>query len=136
MSSSRRPDNVSVAAVEPAPSPNTSAASMKTSELTDAEWVAQRYSNFKAFVRSLVPSVPNLDSWSVWMASLPLSVFLGGGDQELKGVREALTDKQRAAEAVLVLERWSLAYTFDLDLISDEAKDKLRRYIQLFATTC
>ena len=109
---------------------------MKTSELTDAEWVAQRYSNFKAFVRSLVPSVPNLDSWSVWMASLPLSVFLGGGDQELKGVREALTDKQRAAEAVLVLERWSLAYTFDLDLISDEAKDKLRRYIQLFATTC
>jgi hypothetical protein len=85
-------------------------------------------------VRSLVPSEPKLEEWADWLDKLPLSVFLAGGDCELKGVREALTDKQRAAEAVLVLERWSLAYTFDLDLISDEAREKLRRYIQLFAT--
>ena len=55
-----RPDNV-VVAESPARSQPTSAASTTTCELSDADWVAQRYSNFKAFVGSLVVQEPKLE---------------------------------------------------------------------------
>ena len=131
---SSRPDNVSAAAESPAPSPHASADSSTTCELTDAEWVASKYQNFRAFVRSLVPQDPKLEEWSIWLDKLPLSVFLSGGDGELKGVRKAASDKQRNTQAGLVLERFSVDWDFDLSRISDEAQDKLRRYILLFAS--
>ena len=129
---SSRPDNI--AAESPAPSPHASADSSTTCELTDAEWVQGKYTNFRAFVRSLVPQEPKVEEWSIWLDKLPLSVFLAGGDGELKGVREASTDAKRSTEAGLVLERFALDWDFDLSLISDEAQDKLRRYILLFAS--
>ena len=133
--SSSRADNVSVAAAGPAPSQHVPAASTTTCEaLSDAEWVAQRYDNFRAFVHSLVAQEPKLAEWADWLTTIPLAVFLAGGDQELKGVREATTDEQRAVAAGLVLDRWALDYVFDLEKITAADQKKLRRYIQLFAT--
>ena len=132
--SSSRADNVSIAAESPAPSQNVPAASTTTCELTDAEWVAQRYDNFRAFVRSLAPQEPKLAEWGDWMLTIPLPVFLAGGDCELKGVREASTDKQRAAEAVLVLERWALQYSFEVERINPADILRITRYITCFAT--
>ena len=134
MSSSRRPDNVSIAAESPAPSPNESVANSTTSEPTDHEWALSKYSNFKAFVHSLIPQEQKLEEWAEWLDRLPLSVFLAGGDGELKGVREATTDERRAAEAGLVLERWGLSYGFDLERITVGDKLLLRRYILLFSS--
>ena len=134
-----RPDNVVVAcfAGGPAQSQPTSAASTTTcdftKDLSDADWVAQRYSNFKAFVGSLVVQEPKLEEWSLWLDRVPLGVFLAGGDGELRGVRGATTDEKRAEEAGLVLERWALDYQFELDRISTTDLKKLRRYIELFA---
>jgi len=48
-------------------------------------------------------------------------------------VRGASTDERRAEEAGLELERWALDYQFQLERISDADKEKLRRYILLFA---
>ena len=127
--SSSRP--VAAAAEGPAPSPNASA---DNTTISDAEWVASKYRNFCAFVHSLVPQEPKLKEWGDWLDKLPLSVFLAGGDLELKGVREASTDEKRDQEAGLVLDRWALQYGFDIDRISDEAQEKLRRYITLFSS--
>ena len=130
--SSSRADNV--AAESPAPSPNESVANSTTSEPTDHEWALSKYSNFKAFVHSLIPQEQKLEEWAEWLDRLPLSVFLAGGDGELKGVREATTDERRADEACLVLQRWAMDYHFDLDRISEADRDKLHRYITLFAS--
>ena len=130
MSSSRK-NNVAVG--NPALSLPTPAGSSTTCEFSDADWVAQRYLNFRHHVRGLVPQEPKLLEWSLWLDKLPLSVFLAGGDGELKGVRGAAGDDKRAAEAGVVLERWALDYQFELDRISDADKEKLRRYISLFS---
>jgi hypothetical protein len=132
-SSSRRPDNVAAAAESPAPSPNESVANSTTSEPTDHEWALSKYSNFKAFVHSLIPQEKKLEEWAEWLDRLPLSVFLAGGDGELKGVRGALTDERRAEEAGLVLQRWGLTYHFCLDRLSAEDQEKMRRYVLLFS---
>ena len=84
-------------------------------------------------MRGLVAQEPKLLEWADWLDKLPLSVFLAGGDGELKGVRGAADDDRRAAEAGLVLERWALDYQFQLERISDADKEKLRRYISLFS---
>ena len=126
---SLRPDNVAADAL--APSPHASADSSTTS---DAEWVAQRYSNFRSFVGSLVVQEPRLDEWASWLLTIPLPIFIAGGDQELKGVREASTDEKRDQKAGLVLERWALTYDFELSRISGDDRNKLRRYITLFAS--
>jgi len=131
MSSSRK-NNVAVG--NPALSLPTPAGSSTTCELSDADWVAQRYLNFRHHVRGLVPQEPKLLEWADWLDRLPLSVFLAGGDGELKGVRSASTDERRADEAGLVLERWALEYHFQLGRIFDADRKKLRRYILLFAT--
>ena len=132
-SSSSRPDNVSVAA-EPAKSPLVPAASTTTCELTDQAWAQAKYLNFRLFVRSLVPQEPKLAEWADWLTGIPISVFLAGGDQELKGVREASTEEQRSTESMLVLERWALQYGFDLSKIKAEDKLRLTRYLLLFAS--
>ena len=110
---SSRPDNV-VVAESPAPSPPASAASTTTCEITgelsDHDWVNGKYSNFRLYVRSLVPQEPKLEEWADWLDRLPLNIFLAGGDGELRGVRGATTDEKRAEEAGLVLERWALDY--------------------------
>jgi len=133
---SSRPDNLAVAG-GPAQSPHASAGSSTiceiTKELTDNQWVAAKYNNFRLFVRSLAPQEPTLLEWSHWLDKLPMAVFLAGGDGELKGVRGAADDDRRAAEAGLVLERWALDYQFQLERISDADKEKLRRYISLFS---
>ena len=131
MPSSTRANNV---AEGPAPSPNASAEISTTCELTDAEWVASKYQNFRAFVRSLVPQDPKLEEWSIWLDKLPLAVFLAGGDGELKGVREAASDKQRNTEAGLVLARFAIDWKFEVDRISQVDTEKMRRYILLFAS--
>ena len=133
MSSSRRLDNVSVAAVGPSPSQNVPGESTTTCELSDAQWVAQRYTNFKAFVHSLEAQEPRLNEWSLWLDKVPLAIFLAGGDQELKGVREASDDAKRSEEAGLVLDRWALTYAFDLEKITAADQDKLQRYVLLFS---
>ena len=61
-------------------------------------------------------------------------MFLAGGDGELKGVREAASDKQRNTQAGLVLERFSVDWDFDLSRISQIDTEKLRRYILLVAS--
>ena len=127
-----RPDNV-VVAESTAPSQPTSAASTMTCELSDADWVAQRYINFKAFVGSLVVQEPKLEEWSLWLDRVPLSVFLAGGDGELKGVRGAADEDKRGAEAALVLERFACDWDFDLERIFGADRMKLARYIELFA---
>jgi hypothetical protein len=81
-----------------------------------------------------VAQEPALLEWSLWLDKLPLTVFLAGGDHELAGVRGASTDDKRAAEADLVLQRWALQYGFDLSRIFDTDREKLQRYILLFAT--
>ena len=129
---SSRPDNIAVEG--PAPSPNASANSSTTCELTDADWVASKYKNFRSFVRSLVPQEPKLEEWADWLDKLPLAVFLAGGDGELKGVREASTDAERSTEAGLVLERFALDWGFDLERITAADKIRLTRYLLLFAS--
>ena len=131
---SSRPDNVSAAAESPAPSPNASADSSTTSELSDAEWVQGKFTNFRTFVRSLTPQEPKAAEWSTWLDKLPLAVFLAGGDGELKGVREASTDEKRDQEAGLVLERFALDWGFELDKITAADKIRLTRYLLLFAS--
>jgi len=130
---SLRSDNLAVA-VRPAQSVPASAGSSTTCELSDADWVAEKYTNFRLFVHSLAPQEPKLADWSDWLKTIPLAVFLAGGDCELKGVREALTDKQRAAEALLVLERWALQYSFEVEKINPADILRITRYILLFAT--
>ena len=104
-------------------------------ELNDLlTWVACKYANFRAFVRSLVPQEKRLEPWADWLDTLPLAVFLVGGDGELKGVRESTTDGQRTAEAARVLDRFALEYDFDLDKITAADKIRLRRYLLLFAS--
>ena len=107
---------------------------MTCNELTDAQWVAQRYDNFRKFVRSLEAQEPKLLEWSLWLDKVPLAVFLGAGcDQEVRGVREALTEERRSEEAGLVLDRWALTYNFCLDRLSAADQDKLQRYVLLFS---
>ena len=101
--------------------------------VSDHEWVLSKYVNFRGHVRGLVAQEPKLLEWADWLDKLPLSIFLAGGDGELKGVRGAADDDRRAAEAGLVLERWALDYEFQLERISDADKEKLRRYISLFS---
>ena len=132
-SSSARRDNVSVAAVGPSPSQNVPGGSTTTCELTDAQWVAQRYANFKSFVHSLESQERKLEEWASWLDKVPLAVFLAGGDSELKGVREASDDAKRSEEAGLVLDRWALTYNFCLDRLSAADQDKLQRYVLLFS---
>lgn len=112
---------------------------MTTCELTDADWVQAKYENFRAFVRSLVPQLqdPKLEEWADWLDKLPLAVFVAGGDGELKGVRKAADSanyEQRVREAMLVLARFALDWDFELSRISDADREKLRRYILLFAS--
>ena len=128
---SSRPD---IAAEGPAPSPNASADSSTTCELTDAEWVASKYQNFRAYVRSLVPQEPKVEEWSIWLDKLPLAVFLAGGDGELKGVRKAPEGDARNAAAALVLERFAMDWDFALDKITAADKIRLTRYLLLFAS--
>ena len=128
-----RPDNVSVAAESPAPSPNKSVANSTTSEPSDQAWAQGKYSNFIAYVGSLVVQEAKLKDWADWLHTLPLSVFLAGGDHELKGVRGASDDTKRGSEAGLVLDRWALTYNFCLDRLSAADQEKLRRYILLFS---
>ena len=132
-SSSARPDNVSVSAVGPSPSQNVPGGSTTTCELTDAQWVAQRYANFKSFVHSLESQERKLEEWASWLDTVPLGVFLAGGDSELKGVREASDDAKRSEESGLVLERWALQYSFVLSKITAADQDKLQRYVLLFS---
>ena len=127
-----RPDNLAVACFAEGPGLSQPAPAASTM-ISDHEWVAQRYFNFRAFVGSLVAQEPALASWVTWLDELPLRVFLAGGDHELKGVRGAATDDKRAEEAGLVLERWALQYDFDLERIFETDRDKLRRYILLFS---
>jgi len=101
--------------------------------ISDTEWVAQRYLNFRLFVHSLAPQEPKLADWSDWLKTIPLGVFLAGGDCELKGMREASTDEKRAEEANLVLERFALEWDFDLGRITAADKLRLKRYLLLFA---
>jgi len=124
-----RPDNLSVAG-SPAQSVPAPAASTM---ISDTEWVAQRYLNFRLFVHSLAPQEPKLADWSDWLKTIPLGVFLAGGDCELKGMREASTDEKRAEEANLVLERFALEWDFDLGRITAADKLRLKRYLLLFA---
>ena len=84
---SSRPDNIAVEA--PARCQRASAESTTTCELSDHDWVAEKYCNFRLFVRSLAPQEPKLPEWADWLDKLPLSVFLAGGDGELAGVRGA-----------------------------------------------
>ena len=130
---SSRPDNVACFAVRPALSLPASAEAMMSCKLSDHEWVAAKYVNFRQHVRSLVPREPALSEWSLWLDELPLRVFLAGGDHELAGVRGAPDSDKRAAEADLVLERWALQYGFELSRICDTDIKKLQRYIVLFS---
>ena len=132
MSSSRRLDNV--AAGGPIMSQNVPGGSTPTCELSDHEWVQEKYNNFRGCVRSLVVQEPKLEEWHLWLDKIPLAIFLAGGDGELRGVREATTDEQRFAEAGQVLERWALQYGFDLGKISAVDIIRLQRYVLLFAS--
>jgi len=109
---------------------------MPTSDetLSDQAWVQSKYDRFRLFVRSLVPQEPKVEAWTVYLDKLPLAVFLAGGDQELKGVREASTDAKRSTEAGLVLERFALDWDFELDKITAADILRLTRYLLLFAT--
>jgi hypothetical protein len=134
MSYSRRIDNVSVAADAPEKSPQTCVESGTIFEpLSDHEWVHGKYTNFRAYVRSLVVQESKLQAWADWLDKIPLAIFLAGGDGELRGVREATTDEQRAAAAGLVLERFAAQWDFDLERICESDREKLRLYIHLFA---
>jgi hypothetical protein len=75
-----------------------------------------------------------LDEWASWLLTIPLPIFLAGGDHELKGVREASTDEQRAEAADLAIARFSVEWDFDLSRIFDADRKKLQRYILLFAS--
>ena len=130
---SSRPDNVACFAVRPALSQRTSVDAMTTCELTDNQWALSKFSNFKAFVGSLVVQEPKLEEWSLWLDRVPLGVFLASGDGELKGVRGAADEDKRAAEAALVLERFACDWDFDLERIFGADRLKLARYIELFA---
>ena len=130
---SSRPDNVAVE--NPAQSQPASAGSSTTcKELSDHDWVAQRYDNFRLFVGSLVVQEPKLEEWSLWLDRLPMTVFLAGGDGELKGVRGASTNEKRADEADLVLQRFALEWDVDLGRITAGDKLRLTRYLLLFST--
>ena len=129
--SSSRASNV---AEGPAPSQNVPGVSTLTCELSDHDWVAQRYDNFRIFVRSLAPQEEKLEAWSTWLDKLPLSIFLAGGDGELRGVRKATTDEQRSVEAGLVLERFAMDWDFELSRIDSADIIRLTRYLLLFAT--
>ena len=130
---SSRPDNVS--AESPAPSPHASAEISTTcSELSDADWVASKYTRFRDYVRSLVPQEPKVEEWSIWLDKLPLAVFLAGGDGELKGVRKAPEGDARNAAAALVLERFAMDWGFALDKITAADNIRLTRYRLLFAS--
>ena len=131
---STRVDNVSIAAESPVQCPNTCAASSMISELSDLEFVQSKYDNFRIFVRSLAPQEEKLLAWSTWLDKLPLSVFLAGGDGELRGVRKATTDEQRSVEAGLVLERFAMDWDFELSRIESADIIRLTRYLLLFAT--
>ena len=134
MSSSRRLDNVSVAAEAPGGSPHTCVGSGTICEpLSDHEWVQEKYNNFRGCVRSLVVQEPKLEEWHLWLDTIPLAIFLAGGDGELRGVREATTDEQRFAEAGQVLERWALLYSFTLSKITAADIVRLTRYVLLFS---
>jgi hypothetical protein len=113
-----------------APSPPPPGAS---TTISDATWVASKYTNFKAFVRSL-SSLVGIEEWSDWLDGIPIEVFLGGGHEELKGVRGADSDDKREGEAALVLERWGLQYGFEVSGVSASDKLRLTRYVQLFAS--
>jgi hypothetical protein len=126
-----RPDNLAVEG--PAQSVLSPVASTTISEPTDHEWVLSKFVNFRGHVRGLVAQEPALLEWSLWLDKLPISVFLAGGDCELRGVREASTDNKRAEEAGLVLERWALQYDFQLSRIFESDRKKLHRYIELFS---
>jgi hypothetical protein len=134
---SSRPDNLAAcSAVEHGKSPLVPAASTRTSDeaLSDQAWLQTKHKNFICFVGSLVIQEPKLKEWWEWLSKIPLSVFMAGGDHELKGVRGASTDEQRAAEAAKVLDRWSLDHGFDLERICRSSQEKLRLYIRLFAS--
>ena len=134
MSSSPTAD---AAAESPAPSPNASAASSTTCELTDTDWVREKYTNFRVFVRSLVPQEPKVEEWADWLDALPMGVFLAGGDDELAAVRQAAyrgDQRVRDLEAGLVVERWATLYGFDTAALRDEQLGKLQRYVALFAS--
>ena len=134
MSSSPTAD---AAAESPAPSPNASAASSTTCELTDTDWVREKYTNFRAFVRELVPTIPAVREWADWLDALPLGVFLAGGDDELAAVRQAAyrgDQRGRDYEAGLVVERWATLYGFDTAALDPGQLGKLRRYVALFAS--
>jgi hypothetical protein len=132
--SSRRLDNVSVAAEAPGGSPHTCVGGSTICEpLSDRAWVQGKYNNFRAYVRSLVVQEPKLEEWHLWLDTIPLAIFLAGGDGELRGVREASTDEQRSAAAGLVLERFAAQWDFDLDRICESDRKKLRLYIHLFS---
>ena len=133
--SSRRLDNVSVSAEAPGGSPHTCVGSGTICEpLSDHEWVQEKYNNFRGCVRSLVVQEPKLEEWHLWLDTIPLAIFLAGGDGELRGVREASTDEQRFAEAGQVLERWALLYSFTLSKITAEQNIRLQRYVIFFAS--
>lgn len=103
----------------------------------DADWIAEKYANFRGFIRSLVPTIPAVLGWADWLDKLPLSVFLAGGDVELAEVRLAAQrgdNTERDHEARLVVSRWAALYSFDEADLSPEQLDKLRRYAALFAS--
>ena len=132
MSYSTRIDNV--AAGGPIQSQNVPGESTPTCELSDHEWVQQKYTNFRGHVRGLVPQEQKLLAWADWLDGVPLAVFLAGCDYEVRGVRAATTDEQRFAEAELVLGRWALQYGFDLGKITAVDIIRLQRYVLLFAS--
>ncbi len=131
MSSPRRLGNV--AAGGPIQSQYVPGGSTPTCELSDQEWVQERYINFRGHVRALVVQEPKLEEWATWLDKLPLAVFLAGCDHEVRAVRAATTDEQRFAEADLVLSRWALEYDFDLRKITSVDNIRLQRYVLLFS---
>ena len=128
----RRPDNVAgPVAAGPVQFPPPSAESSMTS--SDAEWLEGKYRNFRAFVRSLSSRVETLEAWADRLDRLPLAVFLAGGAEELKAVREAKDPATRRKEAILALERGALQYGFELGRLRTDEISRLCRYTALFA---